>query len=230
MADFLLEHWFLSALLGILGTILLGALGSALWDVALRPASRKLGTLLFTLLTLGAKRARDGIYREAARGHHELPALFILAFVIIAIATAGIIISALGVDLLTGGSVATYRQELVSTCISEIGTSEPIYIRTCLQDKRMEQFGTYIPFLILILIFSTIRLLYQFMRINAINLTITYFEQCIRVLGPFLPTKDRRQLEQAFALMESKEAFEELVKELKRVAEANGVRLPKPYY
>lgn len=38
--------------------------------------------MLFVILTFGAKRASDSIYREAAKGHHEVESLFILLFVI----------------------------------------------------------------------------------------------------------------------------------------------------
>jgi hypothetical protein len=60
--------------LGLLGTILLGALGSGLWDLALKPGGRWLNEVFLTAVTLGSDYLKDQVYAEAARGYHEAAA------------------------------------------------------------------------------------------------------------------------------------------------------------
>jgi len=69
-------------LLGIAGTVALGAVGSGLWDVMLKPSFWWLGRWLLTIVTLGLSSVKDGIYRDVAKGHHELPSLYILLIAI----------------------------------------------------------------------------------------------------------------------------------------------------
>ena len=93
-----------------------------------------------------------------------------------------------------------------------------------------EDIGEYIMIVVLIFIFLSMMIVYRFLEINKINLVVTYFQQCLRILGPHLTVGDRLRLEQAFALLENKEAFEDLIKELNEIAEASGTQLPKAYY
>src|SRR5260370_30055063 len=61
--------------LGFVATILLGALGSGLWELALRPMGLWLGKTIPTAATLGSTAAKDQIYLEAAKGIHEAASL-----------------------------------------------------------------------------------------------------------------------------------------------------------
>src|SRR5579863_8528148 len=60
--------------LGTLGTLLLGALGSGLWELALRPGGQWLGRAFLSLVTFGSRYLKDQVYIEAARGYHEASA------------------------------------------------------------------------------------------------------------------------------------------------------------
>ena len=116
MTEYLAEHWILS----IVVTILLGAIGSGLWDAALKPITLKLGSQLYTVITFGARRSRDKIYKRAAMGHHELPSLYILLIVMV-----------LGISALTATQMRLYVQlyapeiltiRLVAECPKEDAT------------------------------------------------------------------------------------------------------------
>jgi hypothetical protein len=66
--------------LGLVGTIVVGALGSGVWDLALKPSAQWMGQLVLTAVTLGSGAMKDQIYREAAKGFHEAAALEMLIF------------------------------------------------------------------------------------------------------------------------------------------------------
>lgn len=52
----------------IVGTLVLGALGSGLWDVVVKPGGRWMGRAILTAATLGSSGVKDAVYREAAKG------------------------------------------------------------------------------------------------------------------------------------------------------------------
>lgn len=55
----------------IIGTVLLGALGSGFWEVALRPFLTWSASILLDVATLGLTTLRDGLYVDAAKGSYE---------------------------------------------------------------------------------------------------------------------------------------------------------------
>jgi len=67
-----------ATVLSIIGLILLGALGSGLWDVFFRPVAIWIGLKLLTLATFGLESIRDSSYQSIAKGHHERPAFLLL--------------------------------------------------------------------------------------------------------------------------------------------------------
>ncbi len=53
------------------GTLVLGALGSALWELGMEPTGEWAWHFVLTLVTLGSETLKNSIYQEAARGFHE---------------------------------------------------------------------------------------------------------------------------------------------------------------
>ncbi|HMH52342.1 MAG TPA: hypothetical protein VK548_19035 [Candidatus Acidoferrum sp.] len=64
--------------LTIVGTVLLGALGSGLWEFV-RPALTVFWSVALTIVTLGLDALRDDIYRDVARGLEEKSARLLLS-------------------------------------------------------------------------------------------------------------------------------------------------------
>src|ERR1035437_392134 len=71
--------------LGFLGTILLGAVGSGFWELGLKPVFQWLGRILLTAVTLGSNTVRDDIYKEAGKGLHETSSLQLYWLVILSL-------------------------------------------------------------------------------------------------------------------------------------------------
>lgn len=67
-------------IIGILGTIILGAIGSGLWDLALEPALTWCGRTFFTIATLGLSQLRNEIYIDIAKGFHEALSILLVIF------------------------------------------------------------------------------------------------------------------------------------------------------
>ncbi len=66
----------------ILGAILLGAIGSGVWEVIAKPGLSRTGRFFLSLFTLGSTKLRDASYASAALDPTPLPALLVL-FVIV---------------------------------------------------------------------------------------------------------------------------------------------------
>jgi hypothetical protein len=90
---------------GILGSLVLGALGSGLWNGVFSPVFSALGRLTMSLLTLGYSSAKDGIYEKAAKGLYEESSFIVFGTVTM------LIISALFVAFIKGRSILKRRDE-----------------------------------------------------------------------------------------------------------------------
>ena len=61
----------IQCILGIIGVIFLGAIGSGLWQIGLEPVGNWLMDAIFKITTLGLSSLSDAFYREVAKGLHE---------------------------------------------------------------------------------------------------------------------------------------------------------------
>ncbi len=232
--EFIKEHWVLS----IMFTIILGAIGSGLWETVFKPISLKTFKIIYGIITFGTKRASNQIYKEAARGHHEVASLNVLLFVIVF--AIGFLIIIHTTVYFTVSAIDTKDNTVVNKCLDK---ETSILINDCKQkelkklisklEKKQNQlrseFFTSWPYIILISIFASVMLLYRFSLLNLSNLTITYFKHCVKVCAPFISNKERLIFEQKFALVKDKASFEVLSEELKVIAKENNIDLPKSY-
>ena len=76
--------------LGILGSIVGGALGSGLWNGVLGPFCVAIGKGILNIVTLGIASLKDSMYRSAAEGLHEVPSLNVHLYVILFFVTTPI--------------------------------------------------------------------------------------------------------------------------------------------
>lgn len=219
MSEYLAEHWILSVIV----TILLGAIGSGLWDAALKPISLMLGSKLFTVITFGAKRSRDKIYKGAAMGHHELPSLYILLMLMV-----------LAISTLTSSQVRFYvrlyaPEVLTIRLVAECPKENETKYKECVRKQVNEILATRVQILSLISIFVVVFIFYRFAAINRMNLVATYYEQCIRAVRPFLDEKTFRMIEQQYALMSTKDHYDAIISQLAVLAKDNNSSLPESY-
>lgn len=70
-------------ILGIIGIIFLGAVGSGLWQIGIEPASSWILDALFKITTLGLSYFEDAFYRDVAKGLHEETSIFTLYFIFV---------------------------------------------------------------------------------------------------------------------------------------------------
>src|SRR5260370_6846781 len=63
------KYFRLSVVLTVIGALILGALGSGLWELLFKPLLFWVSTLFLSIATLGINSLRDDLYVEIAKGH-----------------------------------------------------------------------------------------------------------------------------------------------------------------
>lgn len=181
-------------------TLILGALGSGLWELAFRPLLALIGTAGLHVVTLGLESLRNGLYEEAARGQYERVGITILS------ATAGFLTGITAVVLLL-----------------------PILRRKARRDREggpeagmnAKRFRGA-----LVLVFTTTMAVLLFQRTAYINRAANYFEQLTAITAPYLTESERLQFRSRFAQVATREQYLALVSELRSVAKSNRANVP----
>jgi hypothetical protein len=75
MIKYLISKWTLA----LLGTIVLGAIGSGVWDVVFKPFFSWIAEILLNVATLGLAAIRDEMYVEIAKGTYERAGVALLS-------------------------------------------------------------------------------------------------------------------------------------------------------
>ena len=212
---------------GILGAILIGAIGSGLWNIVLEPALSWLGKSLFTIATLGLNSARDAIYADIARGYHESPSLILLCLVLLVpfFTTSYLGGHHVGRKLAEKEYVADLNKlkKIMPDVESEeffnkISAITAERYRTALKRAR-------ITMLLHAVLLTSLGF---FMIINVVytNKAITNFKQSLEICKPFIDLHGEELFISKFAQIKSKEDYIDIIDELKKIATNNDVKLP----
>jgi hypothetical protein len=195
--------------LGLLGAILVGAIGSGVWQGLLGPALRGAGIALLNLVALGFKSYKDSVYQQVAvdspsRGAMEL--YFLLNF---------IVLFALGFVM---GALSRMWRDSVR------GSRRPPEDETSSSAKRMLVFS-YVVFVIfgVVAVFCTI----NSAKVNYINSALLNYHQALRVVSPYLNEQERLTVESQFAQIRTRQDYVDILDKLDRVAQEHGQKAPQ---
>lgn len=213
--------------LGIVGTVVLGAVGSGLWDLAGRPTTQWIGRGVLTAATLGSSAIKDATYREAAKGLHEANALQLLSettLLFVAVFTGFL-------GYRTG--IASSRKEnerfndqlrsLSETAKHDALKAEVVRLKNAIakSEKQMHLIWGCTLFFIASLQF------FNYLKLEQANEAYTYFSQSLVICSPYIDEHDRLILQSRFAAMKGRGDYIAITDELKRIAASNGRELPK---
>jgi hypothetical protein len=200
------------AALGIGAAILLGGLGSGLWDLALKPGGQWFGHALFTLVTLGSKVLKDRVYLDAAKGQHEDAAIFTLLM----LGAYG----SLGLGMIAGR---------VSLVLGDTKRNPP-ETEAVQMSNFMVRLGNARTTALVVLLFLAFLLSLQIMvetKVEVANQAYTRFEQRLVICQPYLSERETQIFKSRFAALQSRDEYIGIMEDLKHVAAANQLSLPK---
>ncbi len=191
----------------ILATVVLGAIGSGLWDAVFKPLLPWLGEGLLDVGTLGLQSLRDSVYVEIARGTFERAGLHTLLMLLSS-----------GSGLLLGlalGAVSVLRSITRARTADQKSALDPVVLR------RVLWIGTLF-----------VALFAGFLLVNAVRITYivraaNHIEQFQRIVAPFITENQRLSLASRVAQIASKDDYEKIINELTTIADMHHLRVPQ---
>jgi hypothetical protein len=220
------KTWALYVLL----TVGLGALGSACYEGFLKPFFSGTVRIILRASTFGFTSARDSIYKEIARRQLNKPILFIL------------LISTLGCVFWLGVASAHYLQmniteeqaqtiekneKLEKQRLEKMSLAELEDLRTKSKAIVRENDKSIALMILFLVISLNLTMLYAYVRNAYITNAISYFDQCLAIVRPYIIEEQKIQLLSQFASIKNQEDYESLIKSLHKIAKTNSVTLPR---
>lgn len=207
------------ATLGIVGTILLGALGSGLWELALRPAGQWLGNGVLTAASLGSSALKDQVYIDAAKGYHEESANS--SFVELTPLTLFFCTAAyLWVNSRIRGHAPEKQFDADGKPQAEVDARE----------KQIRVWKTEGHFLMnVLLLFGLLTFgdyAVQSLRDRAADDAYTFFAQSMIICKPYMHDDQAQTIESRFASIRGRADYINVTDDLRQIAASNHLRLP----
>jgi len=212
-------------LLGIVGIIFLGALGSGLWSLLFEPLFKRFGKFFISVASLGLKSVQNQIYAEVAKGHRDR-SVKILMFILI-----GLILIPLIFSLVSELKSQLFTQEL-KKAVQIVKKNNPkvdnfeAMVNNELKKIREERRGKSRIQLMILCSVVLLFLLFQRLKILIIELSISHFEQCTNICLPYLTNDEHKKILSDFALIKNKDNYSAIMNKLKEVAERGNLILP----
>jgi hypothetical protein len=214
--------------LGIALTIILGALGSGLWELALRPFSQWAGKAVLTAATLGSSAVKDRTYREAAKGFHEAGALETLTLL-----NFWMLIACSGV---AGYASARMRDSEASRELPmELKSKEQLEAKRASLEasiaslRKKLRISLRVMFGFLLLFVGNLGV--ESLEIIQANNAYTFFAQSMAICRPYMSDQQARLLESRFSAIAGRADYIGVIDDLAHIAASNQRRLPdfKPW-
>ncbi len=221
---------YFKILLGIIGAILLGAIGSGVWKFLLEPAIFRGRNSILNIAVLGVEKYKNNIYEEVAKGFHEIPSLEVYYYVIWIFAL-GLIVY--GTELYIKSKQLKWKHDkllveiksiITGTKRKELSISELYDDASKIKPQRLV-FTSKIC-IVVVIIFATWLFISHF-RHRYINSAITHFQQMCSIVKPYIDQQQEKQIISEFAQIKNKQNYINVIVKLKQLAEKNNLEMPK---
>ena len=191
---------------GVFGTILLGALGSGLWNAILGPFLSLSSSFFLTSFSFGIKAIKNIIYIDIAKGLHEQASLswlqtfscFMVALPIVIVVSTFFVIP----------SIKRWKEKIEQADNKQIELKKIITILSCF------------------MLFCSSSFLIEAIFISYKISAVTHFHQSIAIVSPYIDTQNEKELISKFAQIKSNVDYDNLISELNKIAIKNGKKLP----
>jgi hypothetical protein len=206
----------------ILVIILLGALGSGVWEYLIKPSFETISESTLNIITFGIKSFQNDLYSEIAVGLYERGSLNGLSLLTSIYTMGGIFLILYSKNLVfeKNSDIDNLKNSLTTTSFDE----QKEIIENFMIDlkKRLRKLYYFLFFII-----TTSILIYQFnsLRLSYINKSIASYNQFKNISRPYISQKELLLIESNFALIKNKNDYERIIEELKKVIEINNLNI-----
>ena len=206
----------------MLGLIFLGALGSGLWDAALKPVLLRASYGLMTLSSLGIESFRTGTYEWIATGSTGWASVETLALV------TALVISILGAAfayVLLKSQGLEYKQKLMDGHAGEVPRRSPEEINR-LNRRLLKYLRRMVYFMGVVVLLFAGMLFVGLSRASYEYRAVVHFQQALKIASPYLSDTDRSMVESKFAQIHSKSDYVAIMDGLRKTAKEHGQTVP----
>lgn len=186
---------------GILSAIILGAIGSGVWEQILGPILNFLVSIIIKILGKLSINLQDRIYNKASSGFHEIPSLIMLL-------------------LLTMFFLLLSQRYLYNN-----PNYKKIKIENIILNFLDSKYGFYLKSFLIIAGASF--LAFGGIIISSANDVTTFSEKSIRIVAPYIEEKEKLMLVSEFSQIKTTNDFNQFKIHLEKIAKNNNLELPK---
>lgn len=196
----------------ILGTILLGAIGSGIWDWVLADALSYVGIAVLRLFSAVFSGYLNSLYKEVGQGpmYPMLLSLFIMSFMLIVIFPAGAI-------MVVNKKINKLAKQKCEPDDKPKSVDEKLEKAT-----KLFKFGL-LPTYGILLVFVTL----QIWQVLYSNSASSFVERSIDILSPYISETERIVLISEYRSISNSDDFYKIENKLNDLALKNAIKLPK---
>jgi len=209
--------------LGVIGLIILGAIGSGLWQVGIQPIFEWISERVLSLTALGFSSLSEAFYRDLAKGFHEESSLLTLWNVqlILFVGFGAYLGSILGDTLVSSHEkrwnniIEKYNKLTPDTepaLIQEIRSDYHKYIETLKRSQR--NYKRYFRICIIFAVFFLSFIYFRAWTVDLRNKRITGFRQTFTLAKPFLNEQEEEAILANFAAIQNRQDYLKVIKKL----------------
>ena len=214
--------WYIA--LGL--TVILGAIGSGVWEIALRPSFFWCIKIIMKVITLGSESAINDFYKGAAIGQRSELGVVFFFIACWSIVAMHWLLDKFHFEIIENTALEKLGAEIEGANNNNTATELRDKLKKAMEKRRKDKvfFRYFILFMVLfITVFSFIWGILTFSK----ETTNSQFEQYIAICRPYLKEKQESLLRSKFSQMEGRKDYEALMLELIDIAEKNKATCPR---
>ncbi|EPG0327484.1 hypothetical protein ACSWSC_000658 [Vibrio alginolyticus] len=219
---------FYKASIPVVLTIVLGAIGSGLWQYVLDPALKGSTNLMLELATLGVDKFKNEVYVEISKGYQELASVKTQSLFNLLISL--IFISA-SVALVFGiRTIVDEYEELIEDLESietgverEKKASNITEIKNRLLDKRPKYLVKCTYLAVALSGVLAVMLIVSASTDRYTNAAVTHFQQVKRIVAPYITSSESLEIDSKFARINTSEDYTQVMETLYTIAERENL-------
>jgi hypothetical protein len=217
--------------LGVLGAIVVGALGSGVWQSLLGPAIHFSSRWVLDVASLGLTSYKNGVYQRIAADNQSSVAVTTLLDVTALRALISVFVIVYGFYLLR--TVRLQRQHMLREFLDAPPNPEPAMSQDALRQKvigDLKLLGKMRIWLYVLSLLAVVVLSDEFVSVarrGYVNTADAHYHQMLRIVSPYLDAREQAEVESDFAQISSREDYVKVLARLESQCKAHGRTIPK---
>ena len=221
----MIEKKYIKVILGVILTILLGAVGSGVWEYVLKPSLGSVSEFILNIATLGIETFKNDIYIQIAKGFSDRTSISILNLI------NSLLMMAIIVYILTlkDKVFPSEDQDLLkdTSKLSQEESAELLkHYKQLLATGKRKLKKLFIFAVLLLFLLIGIQYMNSF-KLGYINKSIVYYQQLKSISQPYISKKELDEINSKFALIKTKNDYVLVISYLEKTLKDNNLEIKK---